>query len=308
MPIIAIAAAVFAVVEIVEVGLAAMTVFEAIAAVGAVTSGVGVVTGNEDLQNVGQVMAIGGGLGMAATKIGALDWNPTVSEVTGIPTRAQDAAYLSNVRPEAAAASQTNPADTAAAAAGTNTSTVTGATPQAIAPPDAVGTINATDTTAGSIATTDAPAAAAPVAAAPVAAAPGSAASLNLESGLAPSAAVAPTSGMFAASTPEVPVTWFSAVKDYIAPFTEFAKENQMLTYGAMQAGGSVVAGLFDPLKPAQIKKAEAEADLLTSQKTSQDKQTANMAAAMPRAYRKPKVLPVQSSNKPVGLINASTA
>jgi hypothetical protein len=113
---------------------------------------------------------------------------------------------------------------------------------------------------------------------------------------------------MFASTTPVAPVTWFSAAKEYIAPFTEFAKENQMLTYGALQAGGAVVAGLFDPLKPAQIKKAEAEADLLTSQKTLQDKQTANMAAPMPVAYRKPKVLPVQSSDKPVGLINASTA
>ena len=291
MPIIAIAAAVFAVVEIVEVGLAAMTVFEAIAAVGAVTSGVGVVTGNEDLQKVGQVMAIGGGLGMAATKLNVLDWNPTVSEVTGITTRAQDAA--------AAAA-----AATPAAAAGTTTSTTTGA----IAPPDAVGTINAADTNVGSIATTDAPVAAATTTAATVAPPPGSAASLNLESGLKPPAVVAPTGGMFATSTPVAPVTWFSAVKDYIAPFTEFAKENQMLTYGALQAGGSVVAGLFDPLKPAQVKKAEAEADLLTSQKTLQDQQNLNLAAAMPRAYRKPKVLPLQAPDKPVGLINASTA
>ena len=282
MPIIAIAAAVFAVVEIVEVGLAAMTVFEAIAAVGAVTSGVGVVTGNEDLQKVGQVMAIGGGLGMAATKLNVLDWNPTVSEVTGITTRAQDAA--------AAAA-----AATPAAAAGTTTSTTTGA----IAPPDA-GTINAVDAAATTTAAT--------TTAATVAPPPGSAASLNLESGLKPPAVVAPTGGMFATSTPVAPVTWFSAVKDYIAPFTEFAKENQMLTYGALQAGGSVVAGLFDPLKPAQVKKAEAEADLLTSQKTLQDQQNLNLAAAMPRAYRKPKVLPLQAPDKPVGLINASTA
>ena len=280
MPIIAIAAAVFAVVEIVEVGLAAMTVFEAIAAVGAVTSGVGVVTGNEDLQKVGQVMAIGGGLGMAATKLNVLDWNPTVSEVTGITTRAQDAA--------------------AAAAAGTTTSTTTGA----IAPPDA-GTINAVDAAAT---TTAATTTAATTTAATVAAPPGSAAFLNLESGLTPPAIGTPSSGMFAASTPVAPVTWFSAVKDYIAPFTEFAKENQMLTYGALQAGGSVVAGLFDPLKPAQVKKAEAEADLLTSQKTLQDQQNLNLAAAMPRAYRKPKVLPLQAPDKPVGLINASTA
>ena len=290
MPIIAIAAAVFAAAEIVEVGLAAMTVFEAIAAVGAVTSGVGVVTGNEDLQKVGQVMAIGGGLGTIATKLGVIDAStPIIGDMT--VKAPQELGY--------AAAGQTNPADTAAAA-GTNTSTMTGAATQAIAPPDAVGTINATDTTAGNIATTDAPVAAAPVA--PVAP---PAYSFEAEIGQTPTVAAA---AVMPTPPPVAPVTWFSAVKDYIAPFTEFAKENQMLTYGAMQAGGSVVAGLFDPLKPAQIKKAEAEADLLTSQKTLQDQQAANMAAPMPVAYRKPKVLPVQSSNKPVGLINASTA
>ena len=289
MPIIAIAAAVFAVVEIVEVGLAAMTVFEAIAAVGAVTSGVGVVTGNEDLQKVGQVMAIGGGLGTIATKLGVIDAStPIIGDMT--VKAPQELGY--------AAAGQTNPADTAAAAAGTTTSTLTGATPQAIAPPDAVGTINVADTNVGSIATTDAPVA-------PVAPVAPPAYSFEAEIGQTPTVAAA---AMMPTPLPVAPVTWFSAAKDYIAPFTEFAKENQMLTYGALQAGGSVVAGLFDPLKPAQIKKAEAEADLLTSQKTLQDQQTANMAAAMPVAYRKPKVLPVQSSNKPVGLINASTA
>lgn len=293
MPIIAIAAAVFAVVEIVEVGLAAMTVFEAIAAVGAVTSGVGVVTGNEDLQKVGQVMAIGGGVGTIATRLGVIDAStPIIGGMTVKPPQELGYAAAGQTIPDTAAG-QTNPADTAAAAAGTNTNTMTGAAPAGAG----AGTINATDTTAGSIATTDAPVAAAPVAA--------PAYNFDAEIGQTPAqaaAAVMPT------PPPVAPVTWFSAAKDYIAPFTEFAKENQMLTYGALQAGGSVVAGLFDPLKPAQIKKAEAEADLLTSQKTTQDKQTANMAAAMPRAYRKPKVLPLQAPDKPVGLINASTA
>jgi len=295
MPIIAVALAVFAVVEIVEVGLAAMTVFEAIAAVGAVTNGVGVVTGNQDLQNVGQAMSIGGGLGMAATKVGVLDWNPTVSEVTGIPTQAQDAAYLSNVRPEAAAEAA------AAAASTTTTTTVTGAAPQAILPPDAAGTINATDTSAGAInaAGTMVETPATPATVAPPAY------SFEAEIGQTPNVAAA---AVMPTPPPVAPVTWFSAAKEYIAPFTEFAKENQMLTYGALQAGGSVVAGLFDPLKPAQIKKLEAEADLLTSQKTLQDQQNLNLAGAMPRAYRKPKVLPLQAPNKPVGLINASTA
>jgi len=209
-----------------------------------------------------------------------LDWNPTVSEVTGIPTRAQDAAYLSNVRPEAAAA-----------AAGTTTSTTTGAAPQAILPPDAAGAINAADTSAGAInaasTTVETPATVAPPTY-----------SFETEIGQTPNVAAA---AVMPTPPPVAPVTWFSAVKDYIAPFTEFAKENQMLTYGALQAGGSVVAGLFDPLKPAQAKKAEAEASLLETQ-------NANMAAPMPVAYRKPKVLPLQAPNKPVGLINASTA
>ena len=290
MPIIAIAAAVFAVVEIVEVGLAAMTVFEAIAAVGAVANGVGVVTGNEDLQKVGQVMAIAGGVGTIATKLGVIDAStPIIGDMTVKPPQELGYAAAGQTIPDTAAG-QTIP-DTAAAAAGTTTSTTTGAAPAGAG----TGTINAVDAAATTTAATVAPP-------------PGSAASLNLESGLKPPAVVAPTSGMFAASTPVAPVTWFSAVKDYIAPFTEFAKENQMLTYGALQAGGSVVAGLFDPLKPAQVKKAEAEADLLTSQKTLQDQQNLNLAAAMPRAYRKPKVLPLQAPDKPVGLINASTA
>lgn len=290
MPIIAIAAAVFAVVEIVEVGLAAMTVFEAIAAVGAVANGVGVVTGNEDLQKVGQVMAIAGGVGTIATKLGVIDAStPIIGDMTVKPPQELGYAAAGQTIPDTAAG-QTIP-DTAAAAAGTTTSTTTGAAPAGAG----TGTINAVDAAATTTAATVAPP-------------PGSAASLNLESSLTPPAVVAPTSGMFAASTPVAPVTWFSAVKDYIAPFTEFAKENQMLTYGALQAGGSVVAGLFDPLKPAQVKKAEAEADLLTSQKTLQDQQNLNLAAAMPRAYRKPKVLPLQAPDKPVGLINASTA
>ena len=297
MPIIAIAAAVFAAVEIVEVGLAAMSVFEAIAAVGAVTSGVGVVTGNEDLQKVGQVMAIGGGLGTIATKLGVIDAStPIIGGMTVKPPQELGYAAAGQTIPDTAAG-QTIP-DTAAAAAGTTTSTTTGAAPAGAG----AGTINATDTTAGRIATTDAAVAAAPVAAAPVAAP-----AYSFEAEIGQTSTVAAAAAM-PTPPPVAPVTWFSAVKDYIAPFTEFAKENQMLTYGALQAGGSVVAGLFDPLKPAQVKKAEAEADLLTSQKTLQDQQNLNLAAAMPRAYRKPKVLPLQAPNKPVGLINASTA
>ena len=66
MPIAAVAGAVFAGVEIATVGIAAMSTFEIIAAVGAITSGVGALTGNEDLMKLGGVAALAGGVGMFA--------------------------------------------------------------------------------------------------------------------------------------------------------------------------------------------------------------------------------------------------
>lgn len=66
MPIAAVAGAVFAGVKIATVGIAAMSTFEIIAAVGAITSGVGALTGNEDLMKLGGVAALAGGVGMFA--------------------------------------------------------------------------------------------------------------------------------------------------------------------------------------------------------------------------------------------------
>jgi len=72
MPIAAVAGAVFAGVEIATVGIAAMSTFEIIAAVGAITSGVGALTGNEDLMKLGGVAALAGGVGMFAQGKGGL--------------------------------------------------------------------------------------------------------------------------------------------------------------------------------------------------------------------------------------------
>ncbi|MBP8190373.1 MAG: hypothetical protein KAX73_00905 [Aquabacterium sp.] len=72
MPIAAVAGAVFAGVEIATVGIAAMSTFEIIAAVGAITSGVGALTGNEDLMKLGGVAALAGGVGAFASGKGWL--------------------------------------------------------------------------------------------------------------------------------------------------------------------------------------------------------------------------------------------
>lgn len=72
MPIAAVAGAVFAGVEIATVGIAAMSTFQVIAAVGAITSGIGALTGNEDLMKLGGVAALVGGVGAFASGKGGL--------------------------------------------------------------------------------------------------------------------------------------------------------------------------------------------------------------------------------------------
>lgn len=72
MPVAAVAGAVFAGVEIATVGIAAMSTFQVIAAVGAITSGIGALTGNEDLMKLGGVAALVGGVGAFASGKGGL--------------------------------------------------------------------------------------------------------------------------------------------------------------------------------------------------------------------------------------------
>lgn len=66
MPIAAVAAGIYAGAEIATVGIAAMSAFEVIAAVGAITSAVGALTGNDDLMKIGAVAGLAGGLGAFA--------------------------------------------------------------------------------------------------------------------------------------------------------------------------------------------------------------------------------------------------
>jgi hypothetical protein len=66
MPVVAVAAGAFAVGEIATVGIAAMSAFEVIGAVGAIVSGIGALTGNEDLMKIGAVAGLAGGIGAFA--------------------------------------------------------------------------------------------------------------------------------------------------------------------------------------------------------------------------------------------------
>lgn len=69
MPVAAVAGAVFAGAELVAGGL---TVFQTIAAVGAITAGVGAVIGDQDLMKIGGIAGLAGGVGMFAQNQGWL--------------------------------------------------------------------------------------------------------------------------------------------------------------------------------------------------------------------------------------------
>jgi hypothetical protein len=66
MPIIAVGAAIYAGATIATVGVAAMSTMAVISAVGAIASGIGVVTGNKELTKIGGIVSLVGGVGAFA--------------------------------------------------------------------------------------------------------------------------------------------------------------------------------------------------------------------------------------------------
>lgn len=85
MPLVAVAAAAYAAGTIATVGIAAMSALEIISAVGAIASGIGVVTGNEKLAKIGGIIGLAGGVGAFAQNqgwlAGASDMAKTGTEV-----------------------------------------------------------------------------------------------------------------------------------------------------------------------------------------------------------------------------------
>jgi len=69
MPAVAIAAVVAEGFVVAEVGFAAMSTFQIITAVGAITSAVGMVTGNKELTQIGGLMSLAGGAGQMVSSL-----------------------------------------------------------------------------------------------------------------------------------------------------------------------------------------------------------------------------------------------
>jgi hypothetical protein len=66
MPVVAVAGAIYAGSTIATVGIAAMTTMQVVSAVGAIAAGVGAITGNKTLMQIGGVASLAGGIGSFA--------------------------------------------------------------------------------------------------------------------------------------------------------------------------------------------------------------------------------------------------
>jgi hypothetical protein len=66
MPVVAVVPAIFAGVQIATVGIAAMSTMAVISAVGAIAAGIGAVTGNKALMQIGGIASLAGGIGQFA--------------------------------------------------------------------------------------------------------------------------------------------------------------------------------------------------------------------------------------------------
>lgn len=66
--------------------------------------------------------------------------------------------------------------------------------------------------------------------------------------------------------------------------FAAFAKNNQLLSYGIIQAGGSFISGLTNPMTPAQINALDSQANANNAAAALAQRQAANMSGGLPTA------------------------
>ena len=95
---------------------------------------------------------------------------------------------------------------------------------------------------------------------------------------------------------------FLEGVKDFVKPFTEFAKGNQMAAYGMINVGGALIGGMFDTTKDAQKKALEAQAAGNNAQTEILRQQQANMAAPVPTAIQAPRPSPFPTTPPPTYL------
>lgn len=284
MPVVAVIAAIA--VDIGPIGAiiggtaSSIMTLSAITAIGATLGAIGAVTGNKTLGLIGAGIGLVGGIGTLAFGSDALG---SVGELFGssvggsIDSAATAAAVEANVNSAAAASDAAGAgAATNAATAGTDITTATGALDQAALTP--TGVINST------LAPTEGSAAAIA----------GQGGNGVLGEALAPGAVsgVGSAARDITLSGAATNLSGDAASWGKSGGFWGWAKDNQLLSYGVLQAGGSFISGLTNPLSPAQINALNAQASANNAAAALANRETENMKGGVPVASVTGKVAP----------------
>lgn len=253
-----------------------LTTLAAVTAIGATVSAVGAVTHNKTLSMIGMGIGIVGAVGTLASGAGLFDnvtdlFGPSSMSAADTASLASDAASMSG------AAAEALPGSIAAAAGASTAADLT----------TAMGAIN-TGAFNPVVANSAALAPAEGNAAAIAGGAPGTA----LSGAISPAAADAVSGATGSALTSPMGTPDFASMfkmpaianSDVSGGLMAWAKDNPMLAFGALQAGGSFISGLTNPVNPAQIDALNAQSDVNRATAELLRRQTANQGAALPTA------------------------
>jgi hypothetical protein len=310
MPIVAVGVAIAADVGI-ATGAIAATAFTVTAAVGATIGAIGAVTHNKALTYVGAGLGLVGGIGSLASAAGVLGDSALTQPLWGGAQTAADTTAAAAPTAEAAAAGSTSGdviqslagssslTDQAAAASeaamgptGTTATDVAAAASQAATPPaDAAFSLEGVDlnkpVNVGAGDQTPAPV---------YTAAPGETnAPATEQSTFGPANNAFGTPGQSGTGAfggqPLIPTNTTDqagGVSSSLSGILGFVKDNPLLAYGALQAGGQFLSGMTSTLTPAQVNSLNAQAAANQAAANLTAQQTANLAQPKPIATLSP--------------------
>lgn len=266
MPVIAVAEVAYGISAI----AAGVEGFAAVAAMGAIISGVGTLTGDSDMAQMGGLMGLAGGIGAVANQQSL--W-PQGSDTAVRPTNVGAEAGADAAASEAAASSwMEGPAVAPVETGAPNVpADVAGAVPGA----EGKGLVNVGQEAAKGIADTY---------------------QNTFDNGamkgildaqadkMAAEAAASSWSEGPAGAAAKSSTSVFDTLRDAAKDLGKWAKDNQILASGMMQVGGKFMEGLFDPTKPAQTAYLQARADSERAQAGLLNQQLTTMQTPLPNA------------------------
>jgi len=304
MPLVAIVGAAFGGAALMGT-FGTLSVWGTIAAIGAVTAGIGVVTGNQDLVKIGGVMGLVGGVGSLATKAGFLSDVAQAGAGSGIDQAANAAAEGASSAPAAGAVAQG-----ALAPITTGVQSTGGMLNQAAIDTADLQQFGVAQTAAGQAAQS-------------AAQTPGLNTALSDNAARIPGQEVATAGGdgtgglidqarLDAAGGGQIkaPDGIMSLFKGKTDAMLGWAEKNQMFAYGMMQTGGKFLEGLFDSTAGQKKALLEAQTSYYAANAAQNAQQTANMSGPAPIGNTPGARAPLFGTPQPVlnaGILNSVT-